>query len=128
MRFAKSPCMHLTWMQGDYFGMTLFNTFGKVILCPCKVTLHLSHLTWMQDNTPPMSPHMHLLWMQGDYFRMRCYFGGIQTSNDEDFQKFYWWLVRGTLLMELGLLCDFFENFSMRGERYLEGAHKVDMR
>ena len=42
-----------------------------------------------------------------------------------------WWLVRGTLLMESGLLRDFFGNFSTRGERYyfrVEGAHKVDVR
>ena len=42
--------------------------------------------------------------------------------------KFYWWLVRGTLLMELELLRDllmelellrdFFGNFWARGERY----------
>ena len=31
--------------------------------------------------------------------------------------SFHWWLVRGTLLMESGLLRDFFGNFSMRGER-----------
>ena len=33
----------------------------------------------------------------------------------------HWWLVRGTLLMEWGLLHDFFGNFSMRGERYCFG-------
>ena len=32
-----------------------------------------------------------------------------------------WWLVRGTLLMEWGLLHDFFGNFSTRGERYYFG-------
>ena len=29
-----------------------------------------------------------------------------------------WWLVRGTLLMELALFRDFFGNFSTRGEKY----------
>ena len=36
-----------------------------------------------------------------------------------------WWLIRGILLMELGLLRDFFGSFSMWGERYyfhLEGS------
>ena len=32
-----------------------------------------------------------------------------------------WWLVRGTLLMELGLLHYSFGNFSTRGERYYFG-------
>ena len=38
------------------------------------------------------------------------------------------WLVRGTLLMEWGLLRDFFGNLSTRGERYyfrVEGTHEV---
>ena len=87
----------MTTLEWDYL-----YTFGKG-----KVTLHLSHLTWMSDNTP----QCHLAWTWGDYFGMRCYFGGVQTSNDEDFQKFYWWLVRGALLMELWLLCDFLGNF-----------------
>ena len=30
----------------------------------------------------------------------------------------FWWFVRGTLLMESGLLRDFLGNFSTRGERY----------
>ena len=36
-----------------------------------------------------------------------------------------WWLVRNTLLMELGMLRDFLGNFSMHGERYyfhMEGS------
>ena len=42
-----------------------------------------------------------------------------------------WWLVRGTLLMEWGLLRDFFGNFSTWGERYyfrMEGTREVDAR
>ena len=44
---------------------------------------------------------------------------------------YIWWLVGGTLLMESGLLRDFFGNFSTQGERYyfcVEEACKVDVR
>ena len=63
-------------MQGEFCAVEGRTQHTLVTLCGCKTT-------------QPKAPCMHLAWMWDDYFWMRCYFGCVKMSNDEDFQKFY---------------------------------------
>ena len=73
-----------------------------------KRNLNNGDLTFWSLNHCKNANSTYFIWF-------RCYNLGI--ANVQNSKGYPWWLVRGTLLMEFGLLRDFFGNFWMQGER-----------
>ena len=73
-----------------------------------KRNLNNGDLTFWSLNHCKNANSTYFIWFR--YYNLRI-------ANVQNSKGYPWWLVRGTLLMEFGLLRDFFGNFWMQGER-----------
>ena len=138
---VESPHIHVRWLL-----------WNEMLLQQCPnlkwwrfqeiLFIHFwqSHLTSMRGDFTPKSPHVDARKTYPQCHLM-CTLCGCEvttlewdltlvvskTSNDEDFQKFYWWLVRGYLIDGMGGG----EFFHARWQDIIfawRGAHEVGMR